>query len=148
MALAAPDLDDAVIEESWPALAALSLDRGPAATPIDVAGLALTVGVPEGGAREAALAELTREIEAALDQSSLLDVYTGGERFRFRMTPDVRGADLTGVIGALNAVLTARGSEKRLLELAPTRDPLAIGGTRAALLGAIEQGELRPASTR
>jgi hypothetical protein len=43
-------------------------------------------------------------------------------------------------------VLAARGSERRLVELAPTLDPAVVGGPQAKLLAAIAKGAIRPAS--
>ena len=144
--LVSPDLDDLVLEEVWPALDHFDFDRGP------VPGFAVVdrVGFSLGVRDERDVAQVTEELRSAVGEPHFVDAYLDGSRLRFALRPLGHRFDVEAVVAALNQFLELRGSEQRLLLLAPVRgDPShqVLAGPRARLLEAIHAGAATPAST-
>lgn len=140
--LVAPDLDDVVLEEVWPALDAFAFERGPVPGFTTVDRLGFKLGVRD----ERDVAQISGEIVAALAEPHWVDAYVGGSRFRFALRPLGRRFDVETVVGALNQLLELRGSEQRFVLLAPDGwQTRVFAGPRDRLLEAIRAGVVRPA---
>jgi len=138
-----PDLDDAVLEEIWPALDEVVLDRGPVPALAKVDGLGFEIGVRDEGD----VAQAAQELRTALAEPHFVDAYLDGSRFRFALRPLGRRFDLETVVGALNQLLELRGSEQRLLLLAPPAGEgwlEILAGPRGRLIAAIHAGAATP----
>jgi hypothetical protein len=138
-----PDLDDLVLEEVWPALDAFALDRGPVPAFPVVDGLGFKIGVRD----ERDVAQVTEELRAALAEPHFVDAYLDGSRFRFALRPLGRRFDVETIVGALNQLLELRGSEQRLLLLAPPPGETwleILAGPRGRLLEAVQAGAATP----
>jgi hypothetical protein len=142
--LVAPELDDLVLEETWPALDAFAFERGPEPGFTQLDRLGFKLGVRD----ERDVAGVTEELRAALTEPHWVDAYLDGSRLRFPLRPLGSRYDFETVVGALNQLLELRGSEQRFLLLASDREqpwPRVLAGPRDRLLAAIRAGVVRPA---
>jgi len=121
--LVRPHLDAAVFAERWPAVDAVSLDRGQIEHTIFVNGDGVLVRVPpdETGAPDAAVAAtITRELGQALAGERWIDVEHDGVRRRFAFSPCGAPWCAEAMLDIANALLEASAAPVRL-----TRDPSA-----------------------
>lgn len=119
--LVRPHLDAAVFAEHWPAVDAVSLDRGPIEHTIFVNGDGILVRVPpdETGAPDAAVAAtITRQLERALAGERWIDVEHDGARRRFAFGPCGATWCAQAMLEIANTLLEGSRSPLRL-----TRDP-------------------------
>lgn len=138
-----PDLDDLVLEEVWPALDEVSLDRGPVPAVALVDGLGFRITVRD----ETDVAQVAEDLRAALAKPHFVDAYLDGSRFRFALRPLGRRFDLETMVGALNQLLELRRSNQRLLLLAPPPGESwfeILIGPENRLLEAVRAGAARP----
>lgn len=143
--LVSPDLDDLVLEEVWPALDQFAFDRGPVLGFAVIDRLGFNLGVRD----ERELAQVTEDLRSALAEPHFVDAYLDGSRLRFALRPLGRRFDVEAVVAALNQLLELRGSEQRLLLLAPTPGDTShqvLAGPRARLLEAVHAGAATPAT--
>jgi hypothetical protein len=115
--LVRPHLDAVAIAERWPAVDAVSLERGQIEHTIFVNGDGVLVRVPpdETGAPDAAVAAtITRQLEEALDGERWIDVEHDGVRRRFAFGPCGAPWCAQAMLDIANALLEGSRAPVRL----------------------------------
>lgn len=145
--LAAPELDNVIFEERWPALEQVYFGSGPSKVTTTMRAIPMTFNVREkdGSFDKEHFEELKNGVEEALSRSHLINVYVDGNVYRLHIRNLGEWYDLESLIGGLNHLLTTHGSSKRFVTLQrycrPCADVLAgpkDGLIRASFGGLIE----------
>ncbi len=145
-ATAGGELDDLMVEERWPALERVDLGSGPRAVSTTVGAIPVTFHVFESDEDETFdrqhLDELRSAFEQALAEPHEFRVYTKEKTYRLTVRNLGEWYDLETVLGGLNTILADRGSDTRLVTLAPHCVPCAqvLAGPSEGLIEAAFEG--------
>jgi hypothetical protein len=148
--LASPMLDDLVLVERWPALAAVTAGSGPHAVSTSVGGIPVTFYVAdnedETGFDPEDLEARRSALAADVDAPHVLDIYDHGRVHHLPIEPRGEWLDLASLLGAFNTILAAHRSELRFLTLDPHCSPCAhvVVGPASGLVAASIEGLLEP----
>lgn len=144
--LVRPELDALVLEEVWPALDAFEFERGARDTWVFVrdGGYHVRVLDRAGEADPAETEALGHELQSALDEPHFVDAYLDGERYRFHVRGLGHIYDVEMLVGAMNTLLRARGSEQRFVVLEPFDFVDLVAGPQTRLRDAIDAGAITP----
>jgi len=145
--LAGGRLDDVIIEERWPALEQVDLGSGPHKVATSVGGIPVTFHITEsdddaGTFDRSRYDQLRNAVEVARDEPHELRLYTDGKVYSLAVRRLGEFMNLEALVGGLNTILADRGSDWRLVTLAPHCIPCAqvAAGPRDGLVGATMQG--------
>jgi hypothetical protein len=144
-----PELDALVLEEVWPALDDFRFERGPrdAWVFVERGGYHVRVGDLDGEADPEEIGVVEEELGAALDEPHFVDAWLDGQRFHFGIRALGRVYDVEALVGAMNTLLRARGSDLRFAVLEPSV-PFAVVdlvvGPSTRLLDAVNAGAIAP----
>lgn len=127
--LASPELDDLVVAEQWPALEDVDFGSGNLGVSTSLRGIPATFWVSReagGGDHDPEdLKRLRRAARDALEEPHALTIYDHGRAYLFSVRYLGEWYDLEALLGALNTVLTDRGSPLRFAALEPHCMPCA-----------------------
>jgi len=147
--LVRPELDDVLVDDEWPAVDAVSLDRGARELMIFVNGDGVNVRVPEhDGAPDARAGDLVAiELTTALQAPRRFVVWFGSETFRFEHRGVGDEFDVETALGVTNFLLERAGSARRFARL-EVRQGLAVLIAEPAAMGeALDRGLVKPVPT-
>lgn len=142
--LVAPELDNVIFEERWPALERVDFGTGPIKVATYVRALPVTFNVRQknGSFDEEHLEELKNNVDEALSKPQILNIYLDGYVYRLRIRNLGEWYDLESLIDGLNHILAKRGSRTRFVTLQPYCTPCArvLAAPRQGLMRASLEG--------
>jgi hypothetical protein len=147
--LVRPELDDVLVDDEWPAVEAVSLDRGARELMIFVNGDGVNVRVPErDAAPDARAGDLVAiELTTALQAPRRFVVWSRGETFRFEHRGVGGEFDVEAALGVTNFLLERAGSARRVALLPIPHRLAVLVAEPAAMTDAFGRGLVEAVST-